>query len=139
MRSNYIIKLILLVPVFFVLNSCKKTPGEGGNAQITGKVWTEDWDDPFFTYIIHEYPASNINVYIFFGDDTSPGESVKTNSDGEFQFKWLRKGKYRIVAYSKIKQDPNNVNSPKEEAVEVTVEITKKRDIKDAGTLTVKN
>ncbi len=49
--------LFCLSFVAFLFNSCKKTPGEGGNAQIKGKVWTEDWDDPFFTYISHEYPS----------------------------------------------------------------------------------
>ena len=119
-------------------NSCKKTPGQGGNAQITGKVWTEDWDDPFFTYIIHKYPGANVTVYLYFGDDLSPGTSEKTNDKGEFQFKYLRKGNYRVSVYSKIKQDPLNTNSPKTEAINANLTLSKRKEIKDVGTLLIK-
>ena len=134
-----IISLLLSLSLVFILcNSCKKTPGQGGNASIKGKVWTEDWDDPFFTYIVHQYPSVNEIVYLFFGDDLSPGTSTRTNGNGEFEFKYLRKGKYKVVVYSKVKQDPMVVNSPKTVAVEATLDLTKSKDVQDIGTLTIK-
>lgn len=129
---------LLLISLLAGIHSCKKTPGEGGNAQITGKVWTEDWDNPNFTYIVHEYPGANVNVYIYFGDDLSPGESVKTNANGEFQFKYLRKGDYKIVVYSKTKQDPSSLSSPSTIPIEVKATLSKRKEIKDVGTLTIK-
>src|ERR1700740_2320820 len=74
------------------VSSCKKTPGEGGNAQIKGTYWVRNYD-PFFQFVQGRYPAVNTTVYLFFGDDTSPGTTVKTNANGEFEFKYLRKGK----------------------------------------------
>ena len=70
-------KLIIIFCSFLLLGtSCKKMPGEGGNAQIKGTFWVRNYD-PFFTIITGRYPAINQSVYLFFGDETSPGTSVK--------------------------------------------------------------
>jgi hypothetical protein len=130
--------LSLLFAFFMLFNSCKKTAGQGGNAQITGKIWVQDWDDPYFTYILHEYPGANVTVNLYFEDDLSPGATEKTNDQGEFQFKFLRKGNYKVSVYSKIKQDPLNVNSPKVEAIESKLTLNKRKEISDIGTLTIK-
>ena len=137
--KKFIWLFFCLTVLVLLFNSCKKTPGQGGNAQIKGKVWTEDWDDPFFTYISHEYPSANQTVYLYFGDDTSPGTSVKTNDTGEFEFKYLRKGDYKVVVWSKAKQNSSNLNDPKTIAVEAKVTLAKRRDVKDVGTLTIKD
>ncbi len=84
------------IAIFFIAaSSCKKTPGEGGNAQIKGIYWVRNYD-PYFQFVTGRYPAVNTSVYLFFGDDVSPGTSVKTNNKGEFEFTYLRKGKYNI-------------------------------------------
>lgn len=124
------LSIIVFCLLILVVNSCKKTPGEGGNAQIKGTYWTRNYD-PFFTFVQGRYPAVNTTVYIFFGDDVSPGTSTKTNSNGEFEFKYLRKGKYRIVAYSK--QFQSTSSTPNEYAVETVVNITKRKEVKDIG------
>ncbi len=111
-------------------SGCQKTPGEGGNAQIKGVYWVRNYD-PFFQIVQGRYPAVNTTVYLFFGDDTSPGTSVKTNANGEFEFKYLRKGKYKVIAYSKQLQ--NTTSTPNEFAVETIVNINKRKDIKDIG------
>jgi len=127
-------KKALTIITFFlfvlVIASCKKTPGEGGNAQIKGTYWVRNYD-PFFTIVQGRYPAVNTTVYAFFGDDVSPGTSTKTNANGEFEFKYLRKGKYRIVAYSK--QFQGTQSTPNEYAVETIVNITKRKEVKDIG------
>ena len=122
------IAISLLSIISLLIASCKKTPGEGGNAQIKGTYWVRNYD-PFFTIVQGRYPAVNITVYLFFGDDVSPGTSTKTNANGEFEFKYLRKGKYKVVAYSK--QFQNTTSTPNEYPVEVTVDITKQKEIKD--------
>ena len=124
-------KLLLLIISICAFMSCKKTPGEGGNAQITGTYWVRNYD-PFFTIVMGRYPAINQSVYLFFGDEVSPGTSVKTNDKGEFQFNYLRKGKYRVVAYSKQYQ-PSGSNLPNEFAVETIVNIDTRKQIKDIG------
>lgn len=120
--------LIFLVLVTCCV-SCKKTPGEGGNAQIKGTYWVRNYD-PFFSFVQGRYPAVNTTVYVFFGDDASPGANTKTNDKGEFSFPYLRKGKYRIVAYSKQQA---TATTPGEYAVEKTVTITKRKQVVDIG------
>ena len=96
-NKNLIIAIFIIV--FTITNSCKSTPGQGGNAQIKGTYW-ERKHDPFFSYVNGRYPAVNKTVYLFFGDDTSPGMSENTNANGEFAFTYLRTGKYKVVIYN---------------------------------------
>lgn len=121
--------LLLFITVAITFSSCKTTPGEGGNAQIKGTFWVRNYD-PLFTYVVGRYPAINTSVYIFYGDDTSPGSSVKTNANGEFAFTYLRTGKYRIVAYSKQKATST---VPGEFPLETYVFLNSKSEIKDIG------
>ncbi|MBI3521339.1 MAG: hypothetical protein HY062_18505 [Bacteroidetes bacterium] len=131
-----ILYITLLVLGVTIIGSCKKTPGEGGNARIKGTFWVRNYDQ-LFTYVTGRYPAINTTVYLFFGDDVSPGTSVKTNENGEFEFQYLRKGKYRVVAYSKQRQSTNT--TPDVTAVEYDVTITKRKEIKNIGLDTLNN
>lgn len=121
--------ILVSLVTLLAINSCKKTPGEGGNAQIKGTYWVRNYD-PYFQFVQGRYPSVNSNVYLFFGDDTSPGTSTKTNSTGEFEFKYLRKGKYKVVAYSKQLQTSS---ASSEFALETVVTISKRKEIKDIG------
>jgi len=125
------IQIFFLVLIILLLNNCKKTPGQGGNAQINGTYWVRNYD-PFFTIVTGRYPAINQSVYLFFGDETSPGVSAKTNENGQFEFKYLRKGKYRVVAYSKQYQGGSTA-IPSEFAIETIVNLTKRKEIKNIG------
>ena len=50
------------------------------------------------------------DVYIVYGDeDDIYDDNVKTNFDGTFEFNNLRKGKYKVFAYSK---DESNITTP---------------------------
>lgn len=124
-----IVPVLFCIAILLANYSCKKTPGEGGNAQIKGTYWVRNYD-PFFQFVQGRFPAVNTTVYLFFGDDVSPGTSVKTNANGEYEFKYLRKGKYRVVAYSKQLQGSS---TPNEFPVEMTVNITKHKEIKNVG------
>jgi hypothetical protein len=129
MVKKTIVHFIIFV-LLLVLYSCKKTPGEGGNAAIKGTYWARNYDQ-FRTYVTGRYPAVNTTVYLFFGDDVSPGTSAKTNVNGEFEFKYLRKGKYKVVAYSKQRQSTST--TPNEFPVETSVNITKRLEVNNIG------
>jgi hypothetical protein len=111
--------LILITSTFFLINGCHTTPGQGGNAQIKGTFWVRNYD-PLYTYVVGRYPAVNKTVYLFFGDDLSPGMSVNTNANGEFAFTYMRKGKYKVVAYS---QQLANSTQPSQVPIETYVDI----------------
>ena len=59
--------------------------------------------------IIDTIPAADEDVYIVYGDNTSPDDRVFTNPDGEFAFNWLRSGDYTIYVYS---EDTANTSMP---------------------------
>ena len=128
---------LLLVTVACLTNyGCKKTPGQGGNARVRGKVWVKKYD-PFFTVLQHEYYGPNINVIMTFGDDISPDMTVVTNSNGEFEFQYLREGAYKITVYSQVFKD--SINPSGVVPIENHINITKRKQIVDLGTLTIQN
>ena len=77
---------------------CKPEAGEGGTSSIYGKVMVKDLNSSFI--LTGEYPGADEDVYIIYGDDISYGDRVRTNYNGEYEFKYLNKGKYRIYMYS---------------------------------------
>ncbi len=124
---------ILAIALAFTLTSCKKTAGEGGNSSIKGNVWGQNWNSTF-TILTGEGPAVNIDVFIIYGSETSYGDKISTSPDGTFEFKYLRPGKYKVYVYSKT-STASNPNG--KVAVSVDIEITKKKQIVDAGRITV--
>lgn len=90
-----------LATVCLALTACEKQPGEGGKASIKGKIMTEErtvLSNPASAQA--QYPAADEDVYIVFGDNLSPDDRVLTNYDGEFEFRFLREGKYTVYVYS---------------------------------------
>jgi len=109
---------ILFIPLFLI--SCSKEEGEGGRSSITGKVYMVDQSGG----TQGEYYIPDYDVFIIYGDkDDIYDDDTKTNFDGSFQFKNLRKGTYRIYAYTTDAAEISGV-SP----VFKTVEIGKKED-----------
>jgi hypothetical protein len=98
--------LVLII----ALVACQKDPGTGGAGTISGKVNKE------VRVVItnpntaqYTVPAANEDVFIIYGDHTSPDDKIVTNYNGEFEFRNLRKGSYKIYVYSK---DTTGVNPP---------------------------
>jgi hypothetical protein len=118
---------ILAVAILaLVISSCKKPAGEGGRASIKGSVWVEDWNSGF-TIKNSEYAGYDEDVYIIYGDDVSYSDKTKANYNGEYEFKYLRKGKYKIYVYSKDK----TLTSPSgETSIVKEIEITEKKGVK---------
>ncbi|MGB0888060.1 MAG: hypothetical protein ACPGSL_08060 [Vicingaceae bacterium] len=82
---------------------------------------------------IQEGPFADEDVYIIYGDeDDIFDDNVKTNFDGTFEFNNLRKGKYKVFAYSK---DEANTTEPLT-AIFEEIEIGGNEDA-DVGTITI--
>src|SRR4051812_30437130 len=99
-RKAFLLTATISVALCLILISCKKEAGEGGQATITGKVYVRQYNKTFTTFI-GEYYAQGEDVYIIYGNETAVGNRVRTNYDGTYQFSFLRKGSYKVYAYSK--------------------------------------
>lgn len=112
---------------------CKKEPGSGGDALITGVVMARDYNSTF-TSVIGEYPASDEYVYIVYGDHPGYDKRIKTDYNGAFQFEFLYEGKYTIYAYS-----ADSTLSELDGTVPVirSIEITERKQKFDAGIITI--
>lgn len=120
------LKSLTVLLIVLVIASCKKPPGEGGKASIKGTLLAEDWNSSF-TIKNSEYPAYDEDVYIIYGDDVSYSDKTKSNYNGEYEFKYLRKGKYKIYVYSK---DKTLTQPSGETSIVKEVEITDKKGTK---------
>lgn len=130
-------RLSILIILGFALlaGSCKKPAGEGGNSSIKGNIWVQDYNKSL-TIMQYQYTGVDVEVYIIYGDDTTYGDKVNTNGNGEFEFKYLRKGNYRIYVISE--ERIGNTNDSKEVAVTVDASITAKKQSVDVGQLIIK-
>jgi hypothetical protein len=122
MNKLLFIKLFLCLATVFL--SCRKEPGEGGGATIKGTLYARNFHSPEITHSSDDY-ASDEKIYIIYGDGDTPDDDTRTGSNGEFQFKYLRKGKYKIYTYS---LDPNTLSDDNSIAVIKEVEITKNNE-----------
>lgn len=90
----------ILACLFFVFGiACKKGPGEGGSATIHGKVKTYDYNGNY-PVLDSIYYQPDENVYIIYGDGDTYNDNYKTSYDGSYEFRYLRKGTYKIFVYS---------------------------------------
>lgn len=123
----------LLIAIALLISSCKKTAGEGGKASIYGKVWVQNWNASF-TVLNGEYAGADVDVYIIYGDETNYGDKQTTNYKGEFEFKYLRKGKYKVYVYS---QDNTFTSQSGDTVVVKEIEIKDKKEKANLGTITI--
>lgn len=120
-----------------VLTSCKKEPGEGGRASISGRVMVEKrlvLSNP--EIVQYTAPAADAEVYIIYGDGPGPDDRIRTNYDGEFEFPFLRVGDYEVYVYSADTSDSAvNGQSPEDMVVRKTVTIGDRKEDVDLGDL----
>ncbi len=115
--------------------ACEKPEGEGGKAAIKGSIWTEDWNTTF-TVLQSEYAAADVDVYIIYGNNLSYSDRTRANYNGEYEFKFLREGNYKIYVYSKDK----SLQSPSGQiAIIKDVKITKKKQTVTVDKITIYN
>jgi hypothetical protein len=114
------------------LTSCSKFEGEGGGATIQGVIREQKYNS--LGNVIAEYPIADQDVYIIYGNDnTFYDDDIKTSYDGSFQFRYLKKGSYKIFVY----EDCSTCPSGKKEII-VPVEITKNNQTVTLDTINIK-
>ena len=104
---------IWVIAVLLALVSCKKEAGDWVNSSIKGKISRElriVLNNPGTA--VGTFPAADEDVFIIYGDHISPDDRVQTNYEGEYEFLYLRPGKYKVYAFSK---DTNSVAVPWDE------------------------
>lgn len=129
--------LSLIAVTLFTLSSCEKPAGEGGKASITGKIWVKRYNEVTGIAIPAslggEYAGAYEDVYIIYGDDATYGDKVQANPDGIYEFKYLRKGNYKIYAYS----SGASLTTVNRLAVIKDVEITEKKQKVECETIEI--
>lgn len=91
--------IVIAVLCTLLLISCKKEEGVGGDASISGQVWTYAVNGSF-SDTIAEYPAEDTYVYIVYGDNTGFDKRIKTDYNGNYAFNFLYPGNYTLYVYS---------------------------------------
>lgn len=117
--------LITLMVISISIFSCSKEEGEGGRASIRGHVFVDDYNASF-TQLLSSYYAPEEDVYIIYGDNEFYDDKVKTDPNGMFEFKHLRKGNYKLFVYSK---DTTFTIDSGVEAIYLEAEITDKEEV----------
>ena len=93
------LKIVLPLLLSVILISCNKEPGPGGLASIKGKVYAYDLTNGLDT-AAKGYLAE-IRVYIGQAESSTYFDDIRTSYDGSYEFKFLRKGKYKLWVVSK--------------------------------------
>ncbi len=132
-KLRMLVAVLLIIAGTSITTSCKKEPGEGGSSKITGKVYTREYN-PDFTYLLGEYWAADVDVFIIYGDGITYNDRVRTGPGGDFEFPYLRPGKYRLYVYS---ADSTLTAPSGTVAIFRDMEISKNRQTVDAGTIVV--
>lgn len=114
-------KILFFAFISALIFSCRKEAGEGGGATIKGTLYVKNFHSPEVPYASDDV-ASDERVYIVYGDKNIPDDDIRTGPNGEFEFKYLRKGKYKIYAYG---LNPDSYSDDNNIAVIKEVEISK--------------
>ncbi|MDZ4665117.1 MAG: hypothetical protein SGJ15_09595 [Bacteroidota bacterium] len=137
-------KIIFLsaVTLTVIIASCKKPAGEGGRATIKGRIWVENYNTlgpyPGGSYTLKgEFAGADEDVYIIYGDDVSYGNKVKSGPDGIFEFKYLRKGDYKIYVESKDTTRASYFYGSGIKTVDVSVTISDKKEVVETEDLVI--
>ena len=90
---------LVVAALLFLFASCEKEAGEGGLATIKGKVYGYDYNA---SGVLHDSGyVGDIRVFISYGDHTWVDDDVRTSYTGEYAFRGLQKGKYKLSVISK--------------------------------------
>lgn len=125
-----------LAPFFILLafsfQSCSKDPGEGGRAEIQGRVIEQRYNNNTQQPVGSPYPKAEQRVYIIYGDGEFHDDDVRTGPDGRFRFPWLRKGDYTVYTISECGQYTGCTMS-----VSASANIADRKELVDVGDLQI--
>ncbi|MEA3460321.1 MAG: hypothetical protein U9R49_00490 [Bacteroidota bacterium] len=102
-REKFSSLLLVVAPLglfVFLFQSCQKEEGPGGTGSISGTL-TEQFYNDDFSLLIYEKPAVDEEIFIVYGNDEGLGNRVRTNDMGQFMFKYLYPGDYRVFFVSR--------------------------------------
>lgn len=115
-----------------LLSSCTKEPGEGGKALIRGTILEQEINNNTGQPTGDPYPAQEYTVYIIYGDNDYFDDDIDTGPNGEYEFRWMRKGSYTLFVYSECPTCDGG-----QEVKRVTVEVSDKKEVVDVPTITI--
>ncbi|HET6243119.1 MAG: hypothetical protein H0V01_09695 [Bacteroidetes bacterium] len=104
-----------------------------GSSSIKGKVLVKKYNFNF-SQILSQYNGSDEEVYLKFGNEPSFSKRIRTSYDGNYEFKGLRKGKYKVFSYSKA---PSNSSPSGTVTVVMDVEITTNNQVINLADLVI--
>lgn len=135
------ITLLSAVALIQLISSCTKPAGEGGQATIKGRIWVENYStlnamSDSYTFK-GEFAGADEDVFIIYGDDVSYGNKVKSGPDGIFEFKYLRKGDYKIYVKSKDTTRASYFYGSGIKTVDISVTIGNKKETVETEDLVI--
>jgi hypothetical protein len=104
----YRIQWAIIFIFFTSIVSCKKQPGIGGVAQITGNVYADTIFDNKNNKVLGSGYLASIVVYLCYDNDTIASQSTKTSYSGAYKFDYLQKGNYSVYVLSDKMRDLND-------------------------------
>ncbi len=107
MKLVFLAFFLVLLPL-----SCQKSEGLGGTGSISGTI-TEQFYNDDYSLLIYEKPAVDEEVYIVFGTNEELGNRERTNDLGQFRFKYLYPGNYRVYFISEDSSSVLNMDVEK--------------------------
>lgn len=116
MKISSALSMLILISVSIGLFfSCTQPEGFGGNSHIKGKIMVKYYNSDFSELLSDKIePAKDEDVYLLFGNESVVGEDVKTSFTGDFEFKYLWPGNYKLYYYS---EDTTGITTDKVEIV----------------------
>jgi hypothetical protein len=99
MKKSILFLSLISICFCLIAISCKKGPGEGGRATITGSVYAYNYSNSFL--LIDSSYIGGQKVFIQYGDEQGVSDNADTDYKGKFSFPYLRKGDYTLYVYSK--------------------------------------
>lgn len=133
------VRSLLILLSFGLFVSCKKEPGEGGKAEVHGRIFEQRYSNTTQLPVGEPYLLLDKNVYIIYGDTAGgayPDDNVDSGPDGKFRFQWLRKGSYMVYAISDCNgNDPLCQGGKK--SIFIPVEIGDRKEVVEIGDLTI--
>lgn len=89
------------VLIGLMTSACEKEEGEGGRSSISGRVLEQDMFNLVSDSVKYEYPVGDERVYIIYGDESEVfDDDMRTDFNGRYRFRYLRKGTYTIFTYT---------------------------------------
>ncbi|HET6244340.1 MAG: hypothetical protein H0V01_05785 [Bacteroidetes bacterium] len=115
---------ILFSIALIIFTSCKKEAGTGGKAIVKGKLYAGNYHSPEFIVSQEDVEPEERVFLVYDNEQDGFGDDIRTNHDGSFEFKYLRKGNYKIFAYG---MDTSKVSSSPKTPVLRNFEISDKK------------